>query len=182
VIHIDQLKQILEEGFNSVDETIVFSTNPMIISALYLAEAGNYFQPVSLDGREPPASNSDPSILDEGSMPLLQQAKQMKPFILLRSLSDLSLSLCLCLSLSLSVSVSVSVSLSLSLFVSLSVSVSVSLSLSLCLSLCLSVSLSLSLSLSLCLSLCLSIFVSLSVSLSLSLSLTLLLYFLSAVN
>jgi hypothetical protein len=87
LIHIDQLKQVLLEGFNSISEPVVFSTNPMIISALYLADAGNNFQPVSLDdpSRDFPTNDSD-SILKEDEMPLLKQAKQMKSFILLRSL------------------------------------------------------------------------------------------------
>jgi hypothetical protein len=94
VVRVDQLKQILLEGFNGISDTLVFSTNPMIISALYLAEGGSHFQPISFEDlsigflnakQEMSSWSQQQPVLQEDEMPLLKQSKLIRPLILLRS-------------------------------------------------------------------------------------------------
>lgn len=93
VIKIDQLKQIIYEGFNSIHETIIFSTNPSVITSLYLAENGSSFQPIlfedlSIKFLDERSQNENLSyiqpILKEDELNSLKQAKNIKPLILLR--------------------------------------------------------------------------------------------------
>lgn len=93
VVKIDQLRQIIHEGFNSIHDTMVFSTNPAVIASLYFAEGGCIFQPLlfedissqSLDerGQSDNISYMKP-ILKKEEMNSLKQAKNIKPLILLR--------------------------------------------------------------------------------------------------
>lgn len=91
VIRIEQLKQIIQEGFNSIPETLVFSTNPMIVAALYQADGGSNFPPILSEGssiqylgeRNELHPNTE-QLVKEDDMVLLKQAKQMKPLLLLR--------------------------------------------------------------------------------------------------
>lgn len=91
VVRIDQLKQILHEGFNSIQETLVFSTSPIIISALYQADGGSNLPPIISDdssiqfiGERKELNSLTQPIIKEDDMLLLKQAKQIKPLVLLR--------------------------------------------------------------------------------------------------
>lgn len=92
VIRLDQLKQVLQEGFNSISDTLIFSTNPIIVSSLYLSDGGSNFHPISFEssstiqffGEQKDYNSSTQPILNEDEMVLLKQAKQIAPLILLR--------------------------------------------------------------------------------------------------
>lgn len=91
LVRVDQLKQILVEGFNAISDTVVFSTNPMIISSLYLADGGSHFQQISLEdlsteflSTKQEINSWNQPILSEEEMPLLKQCKLIKPLVLLR--------------------------------------------------------------------------------------------------
>lgn len=93
VVKVDQLKQIVYEGFNSIHDTIIFSTNPSVITSLYLAESGSSFQTLlfedlSMKYLDERSQNENLSflqpILKEDEMHSLKQAKNIKPLILLR--------------------------------------------------------------------------------------------------